>query len=205
MGQHFSYRKMSLSDSPARAAIRISVVIPVYNLQAFIAKAIESVINQTRKADQIIVVDDGSTDSTLKIVAQYLDFVTCVGMGSNSGVLPAIMRAFEYVDGDIVSFLDGDDIWMPEKLALVERSFLDDNNLMFVTHNYECINSRGEPLPYSSDDTHINMIKLHNQNLVDCVKRSRAYKKAILGFKGYWLGSAWSMRMSAFNRVCTFS
>ena len=67
-----------MDNSETNKDLTICVVIPAYNIADYIARAIDSVLAQTRKPDQVIVVDDGSTDSTAKIIKSYGDEVTYV-------------------------------------------------------------------------------------------------------------------------------
>jgi glycosyltransferase involved in cell wall biosynthesis len=93
----------------------VSVVIPAYNAEAFLRKAINSVLNQTHPAKEIIVVDDGSKDGTCAVVESYGDRVRLIRQ-QNQG--PAITRntGANAATGDYIAFLDSDDGWNPEKL-----------------------------------------------------------------------------------------
>ncbi|HXH85418.1 MAG TPA: glycosyltransferase family A protein, partial [Nitrospira sp.] len=95
---------------------KVSVVIPVFNGERFIGDAIQSALDQTFKNFEIIVVDDGSTDQTEKIVRQFSDRVAYhrqenrgAGVARNLGVTCA--------SGEWIAFLDADDIWYSQKLA----------------------------------------------------------------------------------------
>lgn len=93
----------------------VSVVIPAYNAERYIAAAVESAAAQTVKPREIIVIDDGSTDRTAAIVALYSDRVQYVAQ-ENRGVAAARNHGIERSAGRYVAFLDADDLWMPEKL-----------------------------------------------------------------------------------------
>ncbi len=113
----------------------ISVVIPAYNAGAYIARAIDSVLAQSRVADEIIVVDDGSTDNTADIVAQYESKVKYIYQ-DNAGASVARNTGIEAATGEWIAFLDADDEWLPEKLA-IQLELLERNpGLMWVTGNY---------------------------------------------------------------------
>jgi glycosyltransferase involved in cell wall biosynthesis len=101
----------------------ISVVIPVRNGEAHVAEAIGSVLTQTSKADQIIVVNDGSTDGTPRLLRSFGPAITCFDQGP-LGVAAALNSGIAGCVGDLVGFLDADDVWLPEKLAL-QRLALD--------------------------------------------------------------------------------
>ncbi len=95
----------------------ISCVIPVYNGERFIAEAIESVLQQSYRPVQVVVVDDGSTDDTperLRGFGKRIDVVT----QKNAGQSAARGRGIQAARGEWIGFLDADDLWQPEKLAL---------------------------------------------------------------------------------------
>lgn len=91
----------------------ISVVIPVFNGETFLEQAIESALEQTWPRTEIIVVDDGSTDSSPEIAGSYP--VKLVHQ-ENSGVAAARNRGMDEAKGDLLSLLDQDDLFRPEKL-----------------------------------------------------------------------------------------
>lgn len=93
----------------------VSVVIPAFNDARYIRQAIESVLAQTHRALDIVVVDDGSTDETLEIVNGFGPAVR-VFTQQNRGAAAARNRALREVRGEYVAFLDADDFWHPRKL-----------------------------------------------------------------------------------------
>lgn len=93
----------------------ISVVIPTYNASRFINQTIDSVIAQTFKDYEIIVVDDGSSDSTEEIVKSYGDKVRYIYQ-DNAGDGPARNTGIKAAKGEWIAFLDHDDQWLPDKL-----------------------------------------------------------------------------------------
>ena len=95
--------------------MKISVIIPAYNSAAYINECIESVLSQTYKAHQIIVVDDGSTDDTSNIIAKYKNKIEYVYQ-PNSGPSCARNTGIELSTCDLIAFMDSDDAWMPDKL-----------------------------------------------------------------------------------------
>ena len=93
----------------------VSVIIPIYNCARYLPEAIDSVLAQTYRAFEIIVVDDGSTDNTQEVLAPYGDQIRVIrqanagrGAARNAGILAA--------RGDYIAFLDADDLWLPQKL-----------------------------------------------------------------------------------------
>ncbi len=105
--------------------MKVSGVIPAYNCRAYIAQAVQSALDQTYPLDEILVVDDGSTDGTREIVERFPSPVRCVHQ-SNRGVAAARNHAVQLAANRWVAFLDADDWWLPEKIArqveAVERS-----------------------------------------------------------------------------------
>ena len=97
-------------------APRVSVLIPVYNCAPWIGQAIESVLAQSYQDFEIIVADDGSTDQTAQIVQRFPRVRYC--RQSHTGVAAARNLALSRARGDLITFLDGDDLWQPDKLQL---------------------------------------------------------------------------------------
>ena len=95
---------------------QVSIVIPAYNCAAFICEAIESVLAQNYANKEIIVVDDGSTDTTAETVSGFGDAVHLIRQ-PNRGPAAARNRGVADARGAYVAFLDGDDVWLPGKLA----------------------------------------------------------------------------------------
>lgn len=94
----------------------VSVIVPTYNCGRFIAEALESILRQTRRPDQIAVVDDGSTDDTDQVVSQFsgIEYIR----QRNAGVSAARNTGLAAARGQFVTFLDADDRWRPK---FVER------------------------------------------------------------------------------------
>lgn len=93
----------------------VTVVIPVWNRAGEVGNAIDSVLAQTRAAFEIICVDDGSTDETPDVLARYGDRVRVVRQ-ENQGVAAARNTGIAIARGDLIAFLDSDDVWHPQKL-----------------------------------------------------------------------------------------
>ncbi len=96
--------------------ITVTCVIPAYNAERYVDRALTSVIEQSRPPDEIIVVDDGSTDGTAAVLAAYGSRLRVVRQ-TNSGPAAARNRGIEMAAGDLICFQDADDEWDRDKLA----------------------------------------------------------------------------------------
>jgi glycosyltransferase involved in cell wall biosynthesis len=94
----------------------ISVIIPAYNAERYLPEAIDSVLGQTCPAGEIIVVDDGSSDGTPRVAERYGSRVRWLSQ-TNQGSAAARNRGIEAARGELLAFLDADDLWVREKLA----------------------------------------------------------------------------------------
>lgn len=103
----------------------ISVVIPTYNRVTFLKDAIDSVLAQTFLDFELIVVDDGSTDDTPKLLSSYNNKVRVITQ-TNQGPSAARNRGIETAKGEWIAFLDSDDVWKPDKLKK-QVQFITDN------------------------------------------------------------------------------
>lgn len=108
----------------------VSVIVPVYNGERFLAEAIESILAQTYPSYEIIVIDDGSTDRTREIVLSYPEIKYLYQ--TNAGTAAARNRGIEMARGEYLAFLDADDLWMPGKLAIQIAAFEADPTLEMV-------------------------------------------------------------------------
>ncbi|MGB0064624.1 MAG: glycosyltransferase [Terracidiphilus sp.] len=112
--------------------MKISVIIPAYNAEPYLAEAIASCLEQTEPADEIVVADDGSTDRTAEIAKQFSSQVKLVRLEKNCGLPSARNRAIEASTGDWLAFLDADDWFLPRKLELQRRSIQENPNAVLV-------------------------------------------------------------------------
>ena len=101
---------------------KISIIVPCYNVEKYVKKCIESLLNQSFQDIQIIVVDDGSKDSTAKIVQKITDPRLLYVYKQNGGLSSARNYGLQFVDGDYIAFVDGDDWVEPEMYRLMYES-----------------------------------------------------------------------------------
>ena len=100
----------------------VSCIVPVFNDERYLGEALESNLAQTYRAIEIIVVDDGSTDTTPAVAARYGDRILYVRQ-DNAGAPTARNLGLSLARGEFVAFLDADDLWRPEKLQCQMRRF----------------------------------------------------------------------------------
>ena len=112
---------------------RVSAIITAYNSEAFIAEAIKSVLGQSRAVDEIVVVDDGSTDHTRLIVAEFADQGIKFIQQHNKGAGGARNRGIQETSGDFIAFLDADDIWLQDKTRRQLSYFSEHPNAALVS------------------------------------------------------------------------
>jgi len=125
----------------------VSVVIPVFNGEAFIFKAISSVQKQTFNQWEILVVDDGSTDGTLSNLQSYVKHGDVTLLQQNhGGPAKARNRGIEIARGKFIAFLDCDDTWHPQKLEEQLEVLKGKENVGVVHSDYEIVDSRGTVL-----------------------------------------------------------
>mgnify|MGYP003373179354 FL=1 len=94
----------------------VSVIIPVYNRDYSLRDAIESIIIQSYKPSEIIVIDDGSFFNIVDILKNYKSHIKFIKLNNNKGVSSARNKGIENATGNYIAFLDSDDIFLPKKL-----------------------------------------------------------------------------------------
>ncbi len=124
----------------------VSVIIPVYNVEKYIAATIQSVIDQTYTNFELLIVDDGSPDKSLEICQQFTDKRIKIIRQKNHGVCAARNTGIRNAQGEYLAFLDADDLWLPEKLEKhVEH--LENSPLVGVSFSRSAfIDEMGKPL-----------------------------------------------------------
>lgn len=106
----------------------ISVILPTYNAAEYLSKSIESVLNQTYRDFELIIVDDGSTDDTQKLLENYKDRIHYIYQ-KNGGSYKTRNTGILATDSTYIAFLDADDIWLPNKLE-IQLEFMYSNPLL---------------------------------------------------------------------------
>jgi len=126
----------------------VSIITPMYNSEAFISEMIHSVINQTHKNWELLLIDDHSTDKTIKIATSFSNRYSNIKLFTNEinqGAANSRNKGIIESKGDFIAFLDADDLWKSEKLERQLKKMKDENcDVCFSS--YELINEQGKQL-----------------------------------------------------------
>lgn len=128
----------------------VSIIVPVYNVQKFIEETMDCVLAQTYPRWELLLVEDCSTDDTLNVIQRYLERtgekrIRLLRQPANMGAARARNRGLQEANGRYVSYLDADDLWLPEKLER-ELAFMKEKEAAFVFTGYEFADENGKGL-----------------------------------------------------------
>lgn len=121
----------------------VSVIINNYNYGRFLREAIDSVLKQAYSNVEVIVVDDGSTDESRDIITSYQNRIIPV-LKENGGQASAFNAGFLVSRGEIVCFLDSDDVWLPDKVSVVVEAAALDSEAVVICHRMQDIDIEGK-------------------------------------------------------------
>lgn len=131
----------------------ISILMPAYNAERFVGAAIQSVIDQSYPNWELLVLDDGSSDGTSKIIQSYDDpRIRTFQHGKNEGYLKSCNKLFGYANGDFITFQDADDLQYANRLSVCINAFSENLSLDFVTTNHERIDASGQLIRVEQSD-----------------------------------------------------
>jgi glycosyltransferase involved in cell wall biosynthesis len=169
----------------------VSVVIPSFNYGRFLGRAIDSVLAQTYRHVECIVVDNGSTDHTPDVLASYADRVTILHESTKgpSAVRNAGIRA---ASGRYVAFLDADDFWLPEKLSRQVSLIETDEQIAVVGCRVQLMSAAGQVIGYKDFDEQAS-------DPIDLVVQLRR-----IALRDFWVGGSASgalVRRGVFDAV----
>jgi glycosyltransferase involved in cell wall biosynthesis len=116
----------------------VSVIIPVYNTEFYVREAIESVLAQTYRHREIICINDGSHDRSLEILHSFEDRIKIIDCPTNSGISEARNQGIRIAKGEYLAFLDADDVWHSDKLALQMQRFAQPDSLDVLCTHMQC-------------------------------------------------------------------
>lgn len=125
---------------------KVSITLPCYNGEAYIGEAIESILNQTHPNFELVIVNDGSTDNTKKVIQQYLydNRIKFIESKNNKGLSEARNKTIEESTGEYIGFIDCDDRWLPDKLEKQLKYLENNEDVDFVHSDVYHIDSTGK-------------------------------------------------------------
>ncbi len=130
--------------------MKISILLTTYNQEKYILESLYGILKQERKADQVIISDDASTDSTCNIIKNFIKnnkleskwIFLC--SEKNIGIVKNFKKGFKYITGDIFIAMAGDDISLPNRLSISEKIFLDNETISAIATSGYVISERGD-------------------------------------------------------------
>jgi len=121
----------------------VSVIIPCFNVEKYVEKAITSILNQTYKNLEICVIDDASTDDTLQKIKSFEDQkIKVIALKENTQKIGAVNEVLKKVQGDYIAFQDADDWSEPNRIEKQLKEFFNDEQLGICFTNYKCIGAQ---------------------------------------------------------------
>jgi glycosyltransferase involved in cell wall biosynthesis len=150
----------------------VSILIPAYNAEKWVAQTIESALSQTWPKKEIILVDDGSTDNSLKIMKRMESKIVKIISQENKGASAARNKAMAFAQGDYIQWLDSDDLLAPDKISRQLNSYAFDRNSRgllssgFGSFYYRPLKARFIPTSLWQDLTPVEwLLKKYNENI----------------------------------------
>lgn len=141
---------------PVPAAVEVSIVMPVYNAQYYVGRAIESMLSQSFTALEFIIIDDCSTDQSLEVILSFEDErIHLLKNDTNRGLAYSLNRGIATANGRLIARMDADDISLPQRIE-AQVAFMDKNPGIGMCGTYiKLIGSRNETMKYYTEDAHI--------------------------------------------------
>lgn len=166
----------------------ISIIIPVYNVEKYLRECLGSVINQSIPEKEVLLIDDGSTDSSNKICEEYAARYPYIRVihKENGGLSSARNRGIEEACGDWIIFIDSDDVWADKDCLTKLHHYATSLNLDIVRFEYQAVNENLEPIEPRS----YNKSALENQPLDN-------YQLVKYGIAGEWFAVLYLIKRSS--------
>ena len=138
--------KMRIADGKGSIIMKISVIIPAYNHEKYIGASIESVLGQTFKDFELIIINDGSADNTEREILKYDDSRIIYLSQENRGAHNTINKGIDMAKGEYISILNSDDVYHPDRLALCLEHLESHKGTSVVITQVEGITDEGAPV-----------------------------------------------------------
>ena len=163
----------------------ISVILPVYNGEAYLQKSIESILNQTYKNFELIIVNDGSIDKSDLIIQKYLSIKKVKYISRpNKGLIYSLNEAIKFSKGEYIARMDQDDICYPQRLER-QINFMVKNNVDVCGSDYEIINDKGRVIG-KKDSLNLNFDLILSAMMVPFIHPSVMFKNIFQSNKVFY-------------------
>lgn len=150
----------------------VSIIMPLYNCSEYVMLSVKSVVAQTYRDWELLIVDDKSADNSYQVVHKFAKKdprIKLYQLPQNSGVAYARNFAIEHAQGQIIAFLDSDDLWLPNKLES-QILFMQENHALLSFTGYKWIDERGKILKEMIHvPKSVNYTQLLQQNVIGCL------------------------------------
>lgn len=153
-----------------KLSVEVSIIMPAFNVSEFICESIDSVISQTFKDWELIIVNDNSTDSTHQLVTPYLkdERIKLINNSNNLGGAGSRNVAIKESKGRYIAFLDSDDLWADDKLRK-QITFMQENKIGFSYTEYSNVDELGNLLNNIPIPTKVSFKHLLKHNYIGCL------------------------------------
>lgn len=179
-------QKYSASETVSNPTLKVSVCMAAYNGGAFVEPQMRSILAQLKSQDEVVIVDDGSTDDTQRRIAQIGDVrVRIFRHERNAGVVATFEDALRLASGEILFLSDDDDVWAPTKVQQFLDAFENGPDVEIVQSRVRMIDENDRPMPDSRINRHGRFATGFWRNL----------------FINHYQGSAMALRASLLGRV----
>lgn len=173
----------------------ISVAMTSYNGEKFIEKQIESILNQTVKIDEIIIVDDCSNDRTVELIKKYN--VTLIQNEKNLGYKENFKKAMSLCHGDIIFLCDQDDIWSNDKVEIMSDILMENVNIQVLSSSFTYIDAQDHLISTNLKKGFSNN-NLYSENVIENALVEVSPEKYLVG--SYFQGCSFAMK----REMCDF-
>lgn len=151
---------------------KISIIIPCFNIEKYIRETLNSIISQNYENLELIVVDGGSTDSTIEIVDEYKDHITHLISESDKGQYDAINKGLSLSTGDVIAWLNADDLYFPWTFSSIDKIFQSNQDILWIS---------GKPAYINFNSSAAKVCSKNGAKIRDLINKG-AYRGSYLGY-----------------------
>ena len=124
----------------------VSIITPTYNSEKYLESTIQSIVNQSYKNIEYIIVDGGSTDKTLSVIDHYKQFISTVITEPKRGMYSAVNRGIQHASGEIIAYLNSDDLYYDETIDFIVKTFNENQEIDLIYGSERVIDGEGKRL-----------------------------------------------------------